>query len=242
MFLLAIFGCGQLIFNIYHKWDQNPVILTFNERSTPVWQIPFPAVTICPETKSKTELFNFTEAYHALVKNETELDEESFNRLRALAQICDAHLLYDIELNQTYDRDCAKYLTNMSVPKDEMLMICKWRSKTNNCDEIFSETLVDDGLCYTFNSISENDMLRTDQMHNEYSYLTEHQSSTKWSLENGYSRDTALDVHPKRVTNASPRGGLYIVMRSYDNDLGYLCKVSLQRIDLQHSCTYLFQF
>lgn len=198
-----------------------------------MWQIPFPAVTICPETKSKTELFHFAEAYLTVVNNETELDEESFNRLSALAQICDPHLFYYVDFNQTYDQFCANYLKNMSVPKNDMLMFCKWRNNMDYCDEMFSETLTDDGLCYTFNSISANDMLRTDQMHNEYSFLSENRSSTKWSLENGYSSDTALDVHPVRVTNASPRSGLNVVMRSYDNDLDYLCKVSANRFAAQ---------
>lgn len=74
-FLLSVYGCGRLIMNVWNKWDQSPVIVSFAEKSTPVWQIPFPAVTICPETKSKQSVFNFTEAYHmahAAAENMTE--------------------------------------------------------------------------------------------------------------------------------------------------------------------------
>lgn len=70
VFALSIYGCGRLILNVYLKWDQSPVIVSFAEKSTPVWQIPFPAVTICPETKTKTEFMNFTEMYH-LAQNAT---------------------------------------------------------------------------------------------------------------------------------------------------------------------------
>lgn len=66
MFGISIYGCGSLILNIWDKWNQSPVIVSFAERSTPVWQIPFPAVTICPETKAKTGLLNFTEIYHLI--------------------------------------------------------------------------------------------------------------------------------------------------------------------------------
>lgn len=63
---MALILCGKLIHNVYTKWDQSPVIVSFAEKSTPVWEIPFPAVTICPETKAKVELLNFTSAYHTM--------------------------------------------------------------------------------------------------------------------------------------------------------------------------------
>ena len=52
--------------NVYTKWQQSPVIVSFAEKSTPVWEIPFPAVTICPETKSYVEQLNFTKMYHVM--------------------------------------------------------------------------------------------------------------------------------------------------------------------------------
>lgn len=64
--LTALALCGTLITRIYTRWDQNPVIVSFAERSTPVWEIPFPAVTICPETKAKTTRLNFTKMYRAM--------------------------------------------------------------------------------------------------------------------------------------------------------------------------------
>lgn len=77
-FLLSVYGCSRLIQNIYRKWDQTPVIVSFAEKSTPVWQIPFPAVTICPETKALSRYINFTEVYSQM--NETyraEMDDET---------------------------------------------------------------------------------------------------------------------------------------------------------------------
>lgn len=48
------------------KWEQSPGFVSFAEKSTPIWEIPFPAITICPETKSKIEFLNFTKIYHYL--------------------------------------------------------------------------------------------------------------------------------------------------------------------------------
>lgn len=33
----------------YKKWEVAPVIVTFATKETPIYEIPFPAVTICPE-------------------------------------------------------------------------------------------------------------------------------------------------------------------------------------------------
>ena len=68
-FGLSAVACGSLIHNVWIKWDQSPVIVSFAEKSTPVWQIPFPAVTICPETKTYMEKLNFTEVFNLLKEN-----------------------------------------------------------------------------------------------------------------------------------------------------------------------------
>lgn len=52
-FLLSIYGCSRLIYNVWNKWDQSPVIVSFAEKSTPVWQIPFPAGKWREERKGK---------------------------------------------------------------------------------------------------------------------------------------------------------------------------------------------
>lgn len=76
-FALSVFGCGFLILNVYKKWDQSPVIVSFAEKSTPVWAIPFPAVTICPETKSYMDMLNFTDVFHKIVENGFKTDNVS---------------------------------------------------------------------------------------------------------------------------------------------------------------------
>nr|XP_019536370.2 pickpocket protein 28-like [Aedes albopictus]XP_019556891.1 pickpocket protein 28-like [Aedes albopictus] len=241
-FLISVYGCSQLIQNIYRKWDQTPVIVSFNEKSTPVWQIPFPAVTICPETKAKTQYLNFTSLYH-LVQNETEkesLDPESYDRFRALAQVCDAHITRNFLLNQTVDSECVNWLKNISVSKEEMLMFCKWRNEASSCDDMFSETLTEEGICYTFNSLSAEDLLRQEMLHMDYQYVTKNFSSTQWSLETGYREDADIDTYPVRVLGAGARAGLNILLRLYNYDLDYLCRGPVQgfKVSLHTSGEY----
>ncbi|EAT48028.1 AAEL000917-PA [Aedes aegypti] len=49
IFVGSISACTILSQAIYRKWQQTPVIIAINERMTPIWEIPFPAITICPE-------------------------------------------------------------------------------------------------------------------------------------------------------------------------------------------------
>lgn len=62
--ILSMIGCCILIKDSYEKWDESPVIVTFSEKMTSIKSIPFPAVTICHEIKSKKEIFDFTGALY----------------------------------------------------------------------------------------------------------------------------------------------------------------------------------
>lgn len=49
-----------MILKMYDTWQRAPVIVSFATKETPIYQIPFPAVTICPESKSVQSLLNYT--------------------------------------------------------------------------------------------------------------------------------------------------------------------------------------
>lgn len=56
IFIITLYFCISIIVKIYVKWHETPVIVTFSEESTPVWNIPFPRLTICPETKRELKV------------------------------------------------------------------------------------------------------------------------------------------------------------------------------------------
>jgi hypothetical protein len=64
VFIICLAACTTCIFFVYKKWEQSPVIVNFANRGTPIYEIPFPAVTICSESKSASEKFNFTKIMH----------------------------------------------------------------------------------------------------------------------------------------------------------------------------------
>lgn len=57
--LISFYYAISLMWDTYLKWLDSPVILGFDETLVPVHKIPFPTVTICPEIKMETEIFNF---------------------------------------------------------------------------------------------------------------------------------------------------------------------------------------
>ena len=145
----------------------SPVIVSFAEKSTPVWQIPFPAITICPETKATNYFLNFTKAYNTIRKTEAgqpfNLTNEELVRVEALAQICDAHLFSlhnissGIELNQIVPT-----LQEISPDLNQTMMYCKWRNEMKDCNEIFSEIITEEGACHTFNMLDSSELFKED--------------------------------------------------------------------------------
>lgn len=65
-----------LVVKTFEKWRNSPVLVSFATRQTPVYDIPFPAVTICPEIKSDKARFNYTDLLLKRTKNVTLSDTQ----------------------------------------------------------------------------------------------------------------------------------------------------------------------
>lgn len=50
-FILSVALCTFAILNIWSQWQDKPVLVTFNDKTTSADTIPFPAVTICSSQK-----------------------------------------------------------------------------------------------------------------------------------------------------------------------------------------------
>lgn len=126
--------------------------------------------------------------------------------------------------NQTYDDDCVSLLKEMAIPQDEIFVVCSWRTSYENCTTNFRLTLTDVGFCYTFNSIAGDDLLRKDQLHNDFEYIAETRSSN-WTLHEGYPPGTDIDTYPRRVLGAGIKAGIAALIKANESDLDYLCGV-----------------
>jgi acid-sensing ion channel, other len=163
-FFISVVGCSIMIHKVYNKWQLSPVIVSFAEKSTPVWQIPFPAVTICPETKALKKHIDFTKGYGQMQPNATKnMTEAELRNLEAVAQVCDLHLLKDIPINSTLEpEEIVPLLKNMSIPLNESTLFCRWRNEMVLCDTFFSEVITEEGYCYTFNVMDSSELFKED--------------------------------------------------------------------------------
>ncbi|KAL1122769.1 hypothetical protein AAG570_003096 [Ranatra chinensis] len=153
MLVLAASGSGYNIHKIWRKWTTSPVIVTFAERSTPVWQVPFPAVTICPQVKSRATIFNFTDVYSKLVSG-TELPTVNRTLLSDAAKVslvCTPKVEVKNSTEETVDESVIDFLIKVAPKLEDALNLCKWNNLNIKCEKIFKPLMTEEGICYTFN-------------------------------------------------------------------------------------------
>lgn len=165
-FFISLFGCSLLIYKLYVKWLQYPVIVSFAEESTPVWQIPFPAITICPETKNKMERFDFANVFNNILNDTKEnVTADDLMALEAMAQICDSTIFRDLPpMNSGLaPTDIVKQLKSLRTPINETATLCRWKRIAEDCRNYFTEILTEEGYCFTFNILDFNEMYNEDR-------------------------------------------------------------------------------
>lgn len=67
-FALSSSLCMSFVYVMWLEWSENPVIISFDHRSSHKSVVPFPALTICPMTKIKSNTFNYTQIYRSIAK------------------------------------------------------------------------------------------------------------------------------------------------------------------------------
>ncbi|CAF4930718.1 unnamed protein product [Pieris macdunnoughi] len=231
MFISCVLVCGSTIMKLFNKWAENPVIVSFAETSTPVWQIPYPAVTLCIETKAKQTKFNFTEYYH-LYRNEStfaNLTEEERNTFEDVSMVCDDHLAPTNGRETSMGNETIENLRRLSPDMNDIFLGCKWKDvPRNNCADVFYEVLTEEGFCYTFNSLGADELFRLENLHKDYNYMAFDHKNISWTLDGGYPPDSPLDSYPWRGSGYGAKAGLTFLLKAHAIDLDYLCKGPVQ--------------
>ncbi|KAK9883356.1 hypothetical protein WA026_001531 [Henosepilachna vigintioctopunctata] len=71
VFIVTFSMCSFCIYLIYDKWSTSPVIVSLATKETPIYQIPYPAVTICPTIKYRRDCFNKEDEHDFTKRNVT---------------------------------------------------------------------------------------------------------------------------------------------------------------------------
>ncbi|KAG4078352.1 hypothetical protein HA402_013062 [Bradysia odoriphaga] len=155
MLVCSIFGASFLIYEAYRTMKENPIIESPALRKAQLWDVPFPAVTICPEIQNKLTPFalnrtNWPEfAQKMLPENMSELPESS--------KIFFSIVLQNVLL-QRNDQDNYDILTKFS-PKINVIAAGQQITFFEVNDVTLQKTITPLGACVTFNMYDEKDLL-----------------------------------------------------------------------------------
>ncbi|XP_034254856.1 pickpocket protein 28-like [Thrips palmi] len=221
-FVLAVFMASYFINNIWERWEHSPVINSVAPVATPIFDIPFPAITICNMNRARR-------AEAEAIKSGS--PRNSFNALqrRLLSDICDdtdystnvATGADEVDRNSGNWSVVMGFMINVTQPCHELLLSCKWRSLPVECDNLFNAVLTDEGICCSFNRVRRDLIFRNPRELSDLN-ITWPYPSADWTPETGYpEQDRSVLETPWRPVGIGTHLGLTITLDSELHD--YYC-------------------
>ncbi|CAH2092889.1 unnamed protein product [Euphydryas editha] len=209
MFTCCVVFCAYLIQKVWVKWNDSPVIVSFAETSTPVWQIPYPAVTLCPDAKVIKKINYTTFDYLIEMDNRT----EEAHLFEDVALICNKNLDELINGRNFSDgNETVENIKKVSPTIDDVILGLMWKDVEDIGRSLFSPILTEESYCYTFNTIDADQLLRIENLNTDYKYLESSNKSQTWTLENGYLPNTPLETYPHRGLGYGENAGLVLLL------------------------------
>jgi amiloride-sensitive sodium channel len=133
------------------------------------------------------------------------------------------------------DSRAIDFIEEASPALSEVIFRCMWRLNGTACNNLFTSVLTDEGLCYTFNTLSSKDLFRSDTIQHNSKYLN-HSKTLTWSLEGGYPDSQTTETFPDRALTSGAYGGLYLLVGMDDKDIDPLCSYAIHGLQvLLHS-------
>ncbi|KAG5672978.1 hypothetical protein PVAND_003063 [Polypedilum vanderplanki] len=215
IFAMSFYFCAQNIIEINKVREERPVMISIGKKLIPIFEIPFPAITICPEMKAKCNKINLTEIINRKSQN---YSEEEMQNMLALNHVCESHLYDDNIKNITKNNknikqfDIIEKLNELSFRFDEMFFKCRFGEyEYKNCEKYFHKVITDVGICYTFNMLDHTDFINNNSMHMDL-HKPAHGKKSCWSLNKDYD-SMKVKVYPKRIINNGQQSGLSVIFK-----------------------------
>ncbi|XP_073846602.1 pickpocket protein 28-like [Musca autumnalis] len=235
VFIIALYFCISIIVKVYDKWHETPVIVTFSEKSTPIWNIPFPRVTICPGIKRSInsgdpKYFDLVQTLDFYLDKDNNKFYTNYSRHEhddtlTLLHICDPFSYMFPNFPETDTIDYVKNLNKMLPDFHKYFYACLWFGNVTPCDDLLTKVYTDEGICFTFNSLKATDLYRDivvrSQMRQEDTSRSP--ETLTWSLEKGYAPGSDVQTYPQRVLNSGPRAGFQILLKTYSYETDFTC-------------------
>lgn len=199
--------------------------MILNENATPIWQIPFPSITICPETKANIERFNITEVLNRAKRNENLTMEEN-QGLQSLYQICDWQFEENFSTLQSNTNESinhadvlrqigSDYLSHSTVAFNEISVPFL---------NLFNEIITEEGICHSFNLLNYNDLYHEEI--NSHLKYPKHKQNSNWTPQ-GY-KTMSSSTFPHRAFGSGSKSGMKIFLEMNKRDTKNTCNESLR--------------
>lgn len=138
---------------VWRRFKINPTITTIATTNHPIWEVPFPSVTIC----------NINKVYAPNAVNITRLLMEkgvSLERIYKFFELIpnlinpeyvDSEFLSISAILQGMNYTTETLMSEIAQPCDKLLRKCFWKGKETECHELFKLSRSTEGICCSFN-------------------------------------------------------------------------------------------
>ncbi|KAK9883357.1 hypothetical protein WA026_001532 [Henosepilachna vigintioctopunctata] len=249
IFTICVSGSSLMVYKIFDKWSKTPVLVSLATKEEPIYDIPFPAVTICPESKISTQCSNYTKILMARIrknmKNTTYTENKYFDYMGLLCssknhdpsmQLGNRSLLELFnesipELNDRYPTDFhvpdyGDFLYDCAAVKLKEAY-CQWMGVTRSCVDLMTPIITDEGLCYTFNMFNQKELYSEINQAKMYDW----EKKSNWNPDFGYPQHRVEEVYPRRIFLNGAKNSFTAVFFTRKDQLDHGCRdFSLQGI------------
>ncbi|XP_055600122.1 pickpocket protein 28-like isoform X2 [Uranotaenia lowii] len=215
--ILSVFSA----ISTYIKWIDNPVYISYEPHLISVREVPFPAITFCTTVQNRKELLNLTDAARRFRQNVVLEDSEYIN-IRALAHVC-PYVPGWISFHEKLSVPTVDILKKLAVDADFLLASWTWEDEYQMSINLWSETITDSGVCFTFNAMAAGNLYRLENLHKDFSYSGASGESNDWFRESGYRSGSNLDANPRRALGPGISFGLRLTLATFVEDDDLFC-------------------
>ncbi|GAB0088073.1 Pickpocket protein 28 [Sergentomyia squamirostris] len=201
---------GYFISNVWQKWSETPIIIGLNPLAVPLSAIPFPAVTICNMNQAR-------------LSKASRVVKGSLEDL-LLDSMCGFNKEFMSPNNNTGKwMHFKQFIESASQPCRDMLVMCRYASKVEQCMDIFWTSLTDEGLCCTFNTVHPDFMFHTALSENKWDVDINNSKgyAIDWTPEEGYPENVPKNAFPRQTAGAGSNVGLTVALNC--NKANYFC-------------------
>ncbi|KAJ3647270.1 hypothetical protein Zmor_024795 [Zophobas morio] len=208
LLMFSLCGCIYMIAEIVYKYENSPVVVSFATEDTPLYQIPFPAVTICPEGKYSKEVFNFSDVYYRLNSGKS-VDKTNLTMFHHLSLVCEDTDVYVTYENGTLDNQLFKTISETKIDPTDMFAICYYNDESE-CEKLFTPVIIDEGLCYSFNIFGRDDIFNDHVYNYEQYYHVPRKVADYFDMETGYKENVGVVTYPRRALMSGVDNGFTV--------------------------------